>query len=46
MSHRGYYRMLRVARTIADLRGAVSVETPDIAESIQYRNLENSWKNI
>jgi magnesium chelatase family protein len=44
MSHRGYYRMLRVARTIADLRGSLSVETPDIAESIQYRNLEKSWK--
>lgn len=43
MSHRGYDRMLKVARTIADLRNSEKVERPDLAEAIQYRALESSW---
>jgi magnesium chelatase family protein len=43
MSHRGYDRMLKVARTIADLRKSDRVERPDIAEAIQYRALEATW---
>jgi magnesium chelatase family protein len=43
MSHRGYDRMLKVARTIADLRASRSVERPDLAEAIQYRALETVW---
>lgn len=37
MSARGYNRIKRVARTIADLRGADSVEVADIAEALSYR---------
>lgn len=43
MSHRGYDRMLKVARTIADLRNGIRVERPDLAEAIQYRALESAW---
>ncbi|GHV11749.1 ATP-dependent protease [Fibrobacterales bacterium] len=44
MSHRAYDRMLKVARTIADLRGEKKVERVDLAEAIQYRALENVWR--
>jgi len=37
LSMRGYTRVLRVARTIADLVGSENVETPHIAEAISYR---------
>jgi magnesium chelatase family protein len=43
MSHRGYDRMLKVARTIADLRNSKKVERPDLAEAIQYRALVSAW---
>lgn len=39
LSARGYYRLLKVARTIADLRGALAVEVGDLAEALQYRTL-------
>jgi magnesium chelatase family protein len=37
MSARGYHRMLRVARTIADLGARESVGTHEIAEALRYR---------
>ncbi len=37
LSARGYHRVLRVARTIADLDGAESVRKPHIAEAVSYR---------
>ena len=36
-SARAYHRVLKVARTIADLAGARHVEAPHVAEAIQYR---------
>ncbi len=36
-SMRAFHRVLRVARTIADLEGSERVEVPHIAEAIQYR---------
>ncbi|MDQ6828542.1 MAG: ATP-binding protein, partial [Gemmatimonadota bacterium] len=37
VSARGYHRVIRVARTIADLDGAAGVEEPHIAEALRYR---------
>lgn len=37
MSARGYNRIKRLARTIADLRGAENIEMPDLAEALSYR---------
>ena len=37
LSARGYHRVLRVARTIADLEGAQDVRKPHVAEAVSYR---------
>jgi magnesium chelatase family protein len=38
LSNRAYYRILRVAQTIADLAGAPNVSQEHIAEAIQFRS--------
>jgi magnesium chelatase family protein len=37
ISARGYHRVLRVARTIADLDGVSGIETSHVAEALRYR---------
>ena len=37
LSARGYHRVLRVARTIADLDGSGDVRQPHVAEAVSYR---------
>ena len=39
LSARGFHRILRVARTIADLDGQEKVDHPQIAEALTYRGL-------
>jgi len=39
LSARGYFKVIKVARTIADLAERERIEISDIAEALQYRNL-------
>jgi len=42
LSARGYHRVLRVARTLADLDGTEKVERSHLAEALSYRTLADS----
>jgi magnesium chelatase family protein len=42
LSARAFHRVLKVARTIADLTGADGIETPHLSEAIGYRRLDRS----
>lgn len=41
LSARGYYRLLKVGRTIADLRHSPAVEVEDLSEALRYRSFRS-----
>lgn len=42
LSARGFHRIIRVARTIADLAGAEAIATEHLMEALQYRFVEST----
>ncbi len=46
LSMRGYHKILKVARTIADIEGHETIDAPHIKEAIFYRSLDQSLERM
>ncbi len=44
LSARSYNRILKVGRTIADLKGSKIIELPHVAEAIHFRGLDKPFE--
>ena len=42
LSARGYFKVLKIARTIADMAGAANLATPHLTEALAFRQLDRS----
>lgn len=46
LSARSYHKVIRIARTIADLDGAAEVEPGHVCEAVQYRSLDREMRHL
>ena len=45
LSARSYHKMIRVARTIADLDGSERIECRHLTEAVGFRNIDRRYWN-